>query len=125
MKYKVNQKVWCIKINKCKNTPSKWDVRQDGLKIEEFKILGVSKYKIVLNNEWFTTIDNDDREGFKKDRDYQIYLDEVSVNISTNNSILGDGIFITLYSTKEPTQKILDKMVAKAANEIDKKYGFL
>lgn len=125
MKYTVDQKIWQIKINKHSTSPSQYSVRQDGIKTEELKILGISPYKIVLNNDWFTTLENDDRDGYRRDLKYYTYLDEVSVNIRTNDSILGDGVFITLYSTKEPNNKILKKMVAKASTEINKKYGFL
>lgn len=125
MKYTVDQKIWQIEINKHSTLPSKYSVRQDGVKIKELKILGISPYKIVLNNDWFTTVDNDDREGYRKDFRYNSYLDEISVNIRTNDSLLGDGVFIKLYSTKEPNNRILKKMVAKASTEINKKYGFL
>lgn len=125
MKYTVDQKIWQIEINKHSTLPSKYSARQDGVKIKELKILGISPYKIVLNNDWFTTVDNDDREGYRKDLKYHIYLDEILVNIRTNDSLLGDGVFITLYSTKEPNNRVLKKMVAKASTEINKKYGFL
>ena len=125
MKYTAGQKIWHIEINRWSEPQSRWSHRKDGITIEELEILGVSKYKLVLNNDWFTTLDNDDREGYKKDHSSYRYIDDISVNIRTSGSILGDGIFITLYSTKEPTEKILNKMVAKTSNEINKKYGWL
>lgn len=123
-KYKVNQKIWKIEINKNSVTPSSYSLRQDGVNIEELKILGVSKYKIVLNDNWFTILDNDDRENYKK-QTYYSYFDNINVSIRTTGSPLGDGVFITLYSTEEPNEKLLKKMVAKAAKKIDKEYGFL
>lgn len=123
-KYKVNQKIWKIEINKNSVTPSSYSSRQDGVNVEELKILGVSKYKIVLSNDWFTTLDNDDRENYKKEKNYS-YLDDTSVSIRTGGSLFGDGVFITLYSTEEPNEKLLKKMVAKAAKKIEKEYGFL
>lgn len=125
MKYSVKQKVWEIKINKFSKPRSTYSTRQDGITINELEILGVSKYKVVLNNDWFTTVTNDSAEGYKKDRSYSTYLNDVSVNIRTNNHILDDGIFISLYSTVKPTDKLLNKMVAKASLEINKQYGFL
>lgn len=124
-KYTVNQPVWQINIRKHKNAPNTYSIRQDGIEIEDLAILGVSKYKVVLNDDWFTTVDNDDRENYRKDKSCYSYLDEISVNIRTNNSLLGDGIFISLYSTKKPDKKLLKKMVTKASVEIDKNYGFL
>lgn len=125
MKYSVKQKVWEIKINKFSKPRSTYSTRQDGITINELEILGVSKYKVVLNNDWFTTVTNDSAEGYKKDRSYNTYLNDVSVNIRTNNHILDDGVFISLYSTVKPTDKLLNKMVAKASLEINKQYGFL
>src|SRR6478736_2290221 len=125
MKYKVDQPIWHIKINKYKEPKSWYSCREDGLNIKELKILGISPYKIVLNNAWFTTVDNDDRENYRKDRKYNSYIDEISVNIRVSSYPLEEGVFIDLYSTKPPTKKILDKMVARASVEIDNKYGFL
>ena len=125
MKYTAKQKVWEIKINKFSKPRSTYSIRQDGITINELEILGVSEYKVVLNNDWFTTVTNDSAEGYKKDRSYNTYLNDVSVNIRTNNHILDDGIFISLYSTIKPTDKLLNKMVAKASLEINKQYGFL
>lgn len=124
-KYTVSQPVWEINIRKHKDSPSKYSIRQDGVEINDLAVLGVSEYKVVLNDNWFTTLDNDGRENYRKDRTYKSYIDDISVNIRTNNSILGDGIFISLYSTKKPDKKLLKKMVAKASVEIDKNYGFL
>jgi len=124
MKYTVNQPIWHIEIKKYKESP-KYSYQKDGITIENLEILGVSKYKVVLNDAWFTTVDNDDRESYRKDRSCYRYIDDINVRISTNNSLLGDGIFISLYSTKEPTKKLLNKMVAQASVEIDKNYGFL
>lgn len=123
--YKIGQKVWKIEINKLQNEPAPYSSIKNGVFIEETSILGMSKYKIVLNNEWFTTLDNDNIEGYRKDRKYNIYLDDTSVNIRTNSAFLPSGVFITLYSLKEPNKKILDKMIAQASVEIKKEYAFL
>lgn len=125
MKYTINQPIWHIEIKKYKDIPSYYSYKKDGIEIENLEILGVSKYKVVLNDDWFTTVDNDDKEKYRKDRSIYRYIDDINVRISTNNSILGDGVFISLYSTKEPTKKLLNKMVAQASIEIDKNYGFL
>jgi hypothetical protein len=123
-KYKVGQKIWYIEINKFQIEPSQWSSKQNGVSVENLEILGVSKYKIVLNDDWFTTLDNDDRENYKKEKHYS-YLDDTIVSVRTGGSLMGDGVFIRLYSTKEPDEKLLNKMVAKAANKIEKEYGFL
>lgn len=125
MEYTIKQKVWEIKISKFSKPRQKYSICQDGIVIKELEILGVSSYKVVLNNDWFTTITNDSIEGYKKDRSYNTYLNDISVNIRTNNHILDDGIFISLYSTVNPSNKLLKKMVAKASLEINKQYGFL
>jgi hypothetical protein len=124
MKYAVNQPIWHVEIGKYKELP-KYSCQKDGIKIENLEILGVSKYKVALNDDWFTTVDNDDRENYRKDRSVYRYIDDINVRINTNNSLLGDGIFISLYSSKKPTKKLLNKMVVQASLEIDKNYGFL
>lgn len=125
MEYKVKQKVWEIKISKYSKPLSKYSIHKDGINVKELEILGISKYKIVLNNDWFTTVTNDSIEGYKKDRSYNTYLNDISVDIRTNNHILDDGVFISLYSTVKPSPKLLNKMVSKASLEINNKYGFL
>ena len=69
-KYKVKQKVWKITISKYKEDHSKYSVFQDGIQVQELQIIGISPYKIVLNNDFFTVLDNDDREGYRKDKKY-------------------------------------------------------
>ena len=118
--YKVNQKVWHIEIN---NAIDEKSYRPNGVKIEELKVIGISKFKVCLNNDWFTSFDLV-QEGRRKDN-YRTYLDDVSVGIRTGNSILGDGVFISLHSTKKPTKRTLNKMVAATSVKIDKEYGFL
>ncbi len=124
MKYSVNQPIWHVEIKKYRELP-KYSYQKDGIKIEDLEILGISKYKVVLNDDWFTTVDNDDRENYRKDRSCYRYIDDINVRINTNNSLMGDGIFISLYSSKKPNKKLLNKMVAQASVEIDKNYGFL
>ena len=119
--YKVNQKVWAIKINKYKEPQRKYSSDISGVSIKEHRILGISKYKICLDNEWFTTLGNDTDKREK----YYTYLDDVNVSIRTNNNILGNGVFATMYSTTEPTEKLLKKICGKISNKIDKDYGFL
>ena len=123
-KYKAKQKVWKVIIAKYKNEQSKYSVHKDGINIEEQQILGISPYKIVLSNDWFTTLDNDDREGYRKDKKYYTYLDEISVSIRTSG-FLEPGVVATLYSTKSPDKKLLNKMVRETEKEINKEYGFL
>lgn len=124
-KYKIGQKIWHVEIKKYKNEPSKYSVNQNGIFIEEMSILGVSKYKICLNNSWFTTLDNEDREGYRKDRKYNKYIDDISVNVRTRDSILGGGVFADVYSTKKPTKNLSEKMYGAISAEIKKEFGFL
>jgi len=126
-KYSIGQKVWCIQIKKYKEENKRsYSTNVSGVFIEELEIIGVSPYKVCLNNDWFTTLDNDDREGYKKEkhRCYH-YFDAISVDIRTNNHILSDGVFATLYSTEKPSGKLLKKMYGQISNKIDKDYGFL
>jgi len=117
---KINQKVWHIEIN---NSVIEKSYKPNGVVIKELKIIGISEYKICLNNDWFTALDII-RSGGKKEK-HCSYIDNISTSIRTQNSILGDGIFISLFSTKKPSQKLLEKMVGSASNTIEKEYGFL
>lgn len=121
MENEVNQPIWAIEINKAVDAKS---YRPNGITVKEYKIIGISKYKICINNDWFTTFSYT-KEGERKDRSIYSYLDDISVSIRVKNSILGDGIFITLYSTKKPTKATFKKMVAAACVRIDNEYGFL
>ena len=123
VKLKVNQPVWHIKIN---NPIKEGDYifNKRGIVIEELKIIGISDYKICLNNDYFTCIDFC-KDGEKKDRSYKKYINDVDVSIRTEKSVLGGGVFISLFSTLKPTKQTLKKMVSKASVKIDKEYGFL
>lgn len=121
MENEVNQPIWAIEINKAVDAKS---YRPNGIIVKEYKIIGISKYRICINDDWFTTFSYT-KEGERKDRSIYSYLNDISVNIRVKNSILGDGIFITLHSTKKPTKATFKKMVAAACVKIDNEYGFL
>ena len=117
---KVGQKVWQIEINKAVNEKS---YRPNGVVIKESKIIGISAYQICVQSDWFDKFYIKE-EGVRRSS-HENYLNDISVSIRTNNNLLGDGVFISLSSTKKPTKRLLNKMVAKASIEIDKRYGFL
>ena len=121
MDYEVNQPVWHIEIN---NAVDEKSYRPNGVSIKELKIIGVSPYKICLNNDWFTTLDLI-REGDRKNRSIYHYMDNIHTSIRTKDNLLGNGVFISLYSTVKPTKSTLKRMVGHAANKIDKDFGFL
>jgi GTP cyclohydrolase II len=120
---KVNQKVWKVEINLYNKEEKEysWQTRKNGVVIEELKILGISEYKVVLNNKWFTTLDV--LSGKKET--HETYLDDIGVYIRTNDDCLGDGVFAYVYSTEKPSATLLSKMQNKISDKIDKDYGFL
>lgn len=120
MAIKKNQKIWRVDINNPKN-PKRYP--EKGIEIKEHKVIGISRYKICLDDDWFTTLAHT-IEGKKKES-YNLYLDHTVVTVRVNNHILGDGVFINLFSTTKPTRKTIQSMVAKANAKIDKEYGFL
>ena len=117
---KIGQKIWKIDINK-PVSGTIYSSQEEGVFIEELEILGINSCNLDLNDEWFTTCPL--KNGSRKS--WETYLDDISVRIYTNESFVANGVFITLHSTEKPSKKILDKMVATACAEIDKKYGFL
>jgi len=122
-KYKVGQKIWEVKLQ-LTNKESSYS--PNGLFIKELKVIGVSKYKVCLNDDWFTTLDNDDRENYKKERnDCYRYANDIRVDIRTCNHILGDGVYANMFSTTKPNDATLKKIYGKISNQIDKQYGFL
>jgi len=122
MKESVNQKVWEITVNKVINAKS--DLYKNGVTINEYKIIGISKYKVCINSDWFRTFDYK-REKKQRRDSHETYLNDISVRIKTKEDYFGNGVFITMYSTKKPTKVILNKMVSIAAIKIDEEYGFL
>ena len=122
MEYTVGQKVWKIEINN--PAPANHStIRKKGIKIVNFLILGISRYKIVINDDWFSTFYT--KEKGERKESYKNYLDDISVKTRIGDCLLGDGVFISLYGTKKPTKAILNKMASKASVEIDSKFGFL
>jgi hypothetical protein len=120
---KVNQKIWKVEINFFSEDKSKspFRTRNEGVIITELKILGISKYKIVLDNDYFTTLDVPNGEKEK----WETYLDDIRVNIRTKEDVLGNGVFAFVYSTEKPSTTLLNKMCKEIAKQIDKEYGFL
>ena len=122
MENKVNDPVWEIRIIKYSN-PNEYSYRDNGVLIKKHKIIGISQYKICVNTDWFETFYYKNKG--ERRSSCETYLNDVLVHIRTNNSILGDGVFATLYSTKKPTSRTLKKMMGKVSNDIDKNYGWL
>lgn len=114
------QKVWKIEINFPTET-KKYQLHKKGVYIKELEILGISQFKIVLNNDWFTTLD------VKRERrdTHHTYLDDIDTTIRVKDCLFENGVFIRCYSTKKPTKRLLDKMVATACVKVEKDYGFL
>lgn len=117
--YEVGQKIWHIEIRKLTIEKS---YSPNGIHISEHKIIGISKFKICIDTDWFCTFYHK-KPGRRPD--YEHNLDDIEVSIRVNDDIFGQGIIITLYSSKNPTKKMLEKMASKCAVEIDRKYGFL
>ena len=120
---KVGQKIWKIRINKpFDNSNLTLSSYKEGIFVDEHKILGISQYKICLNDEWFTTLDTV-RE--RRDRFMYNYIDDINVSIVINDRFFDKGVFISMHSTKKPTKKLYEKMVAKASVKIKKEFNFL
>lgn len=124
MGHSVGQKVWKININKNKDSPNRWSLRQDGVHVEELTILGISKHKIVLDNDFFTTLDVVKTDQ-KIDVTHYNYLDREIISIVPNSSLFSEGIFCTLYSTKPPDKKLLNSLANKIGKKVYKDYGYL
>lgn len=120
--YEVGQKIWKIQISKYRNNLS--NTKEDFVKVEEMNILGISKYKVVFDNDLFTSLDNDRTEGYKKYKNNS-YINDISVNIRVNEYPFDDGIFISSYSTIPPNEEVLKCMVRFAEKEINETSGCL
>ena len=121
MENTVGQTIWKININKVVNAKSY--LCKSGVFIDEHKIIGISRYKICINDDWFSTFSF--TEKGKRKESYNHYFDDTIISIRTKETYFGNGVFIKMFSTKKPTTKILIKMVAEASIKIDKEYGFL
>lgn len=122
MKESVGQKIYEVKINKIINAKS--DLYKNGVSISEYKIIGISKYKICINNDHFSTFNYTSEKGERKDK-WGDYLDTANINIKTKEDYFGSGIFSTMYCSKKPTKATLNKIVKEISVKIDKEYGFL
>lgn len=122
-KIKVGQSVWEISIRKVQSEGNfSWD--KSGIEIKESKVLGVSDQYIVLNDVVFTKFNN--RKAGDRKRSHETYVDDIKVRITTGRDILySPGVRIKMYSSKKPSQRLLNKMASAAANEISSKYGWL
>lgn len=76
-----------VAINKKVERGFQWD---DKFEIVEVEVLAENETRIVLNDEFFTV-------KVKKKGAYNA-IEKKEINIRTNNSICGDGIFYELYS---------------------------
>lgn len=81
---------------------------------EKFK---VSEVKVLAENEKFLCLEDDYFTKITKNKNWdKIYdtLNKPSISIRTKDSILGEGIFYTLYTTKK-------KRISTIRKEIEKK----
>lgn len=120
MQYKVGQKVWCIELRKATEPKSYFP---NGIKVTEHEIIGISSCKICVNTDWFTTFSF--LEKGERKQSYNQYLNDISVNIRTNDNLLGNGVFAILYTTKKPTKETINKIITECCVKIDRDYGWL
>lgn len=116
----IGQKVWHIEITKSTEPKS---YRQNGIFINEHEIIGISTMRICINNNYFKTF-SFVKQGERK-QSYNDYLNDTKVSIRTNDNLLGNGVFASLYTTKKPNKKTIDKMIAECCVKIDKDFGWL
>ena len=120
MKLELNQTIYEINIDKAVLEKS---YRKNGIKILEHKIIGINTWRLCINDVYFSKFDV--KQKGQRRETYNTYIEDTRVTIRVGDSILGDGIFVKLHTTKKPTKATLKKMVAKAVIDIDSKYGFL
>ena len=120
MSEEIGQKVWHVEITKATEPKS---YRPNGIFVSEYEIIGISQHKICINDDWFKTF-SVVKDGRRKER-YNSYLNDINVSIRTNDNLLGNGVFANLYTTKKPTKRTVDKMIAECCVKIDKDFGWL
>lgn len=113
---KVGDKIWEVKINKLYSTIRSdgnftWGL-EDGVEVKEYSILGVSHMKVVLDEPNFSSY------GYR-------HIDNIVVDIRTDNHFAGDGVFVSLISISPPDKHLLSRMVAEAESEVKRRYGWL
>jgi hypothetical protein len=117
----IGDKIWKIEINKPQER--KGSIRKEGIHIKEHKVIGVNDIQACIDDLHFSKLRK--REKGERRESYHTYSNDIYVNIRTNDSLLGNGIYIYVYSSKKPTKNLLKKMVSKASVEINTKYEFL
>ena len=115
--FKVGQKLWEVKINNPKSGKS-LGLYDEGCFVKEHKIIGISPYKICVDTPFFQTF------SLNKST-HDTMIDEVTVRIATNETFFPNGIFVTVFSSKKPTDSLFKKMISEATKKVSEKYGFL
>lgn len=85
-------------------------------KIEQHCVIGENDKCIVINDPRFTTIQKEkDKHGWNTS------LDSHSIGLTANDSVWGNSITFSLYTTGTVTAAFIRKEIEKA---VKKKYGF-
>lgn len=118
----IGQKVWQIRINLPFDGKGDF-LYKHGIFIEELSIIYQTNYKIALSNDWITCLDR--KEKGKKKESYQTYLDDLKISVKTKETYFPNGIFAIIYSTKEPTEALLNSFKKEIKQQVEKEYSFL
>lgn len=79
-----------------------------------FNVIGENESRLVIDNEFFTTIR-------KEKADYDTCLDKPSISLHANDSCWGTRVSYTLFTEKTKRASTIKKEIEAA---IEKKYGF-
>ena len=122
IKTEIGQKIWEIRINLPFNGVGD-SLYKHGIFIDELSIVYQTGYKLALSDEWITTLYR--KEKGKKKESYCTYLDDLSVSVKTKETYFSNGIFASIYSTKEPTEALISALKRELKQSVEKEYSFL
>ena len=118
----IGQKVWEIEINLPFDGIGD-SLHKQGIFIGELEIVYQTDWKIAISDDWISTLYR--REKGKKKESYCSYLDDLSVSVKTKETYFSNGIFAKVYSTKEPTEALLNSFKKEIKQQVLKEYSFL
>lgn len=122
IKTEIGQKVWRIKINLPFDGIGD-SLYKQGIFTEELSIVYQTDRRIALSDYYITCLDR--REKGTKKEDYYTYLNDLKIRVVTKETYFANGIFASMYSTKEPTEALLEALKRELKEKVQKEYSFL
>lgn len=129
VKYKLNTKIGTpiklIEINIHSDSNQRKMIggyHNEGINIEDYKIVYQTKYKIAINDPYITKFDR--QKVDEKKQTYKHYINECSISVLTKETYFPNGIFGQIHTTLDE-ETAIKKLTQAMQRKIDNEYGWL